>query len=113
MDSVWRTGANAATLLILESDATIGGTRVPRGSYSLYSVPSAASLTLIVSKKPGGNPPDYDKSQDLARITMESEQTPSLIDPLTISLVPEGEGAATLSLGWADRRFSTRMVILN
>ena len=34
-DQVWRTGANAATSLKTDVDLDIGGTTVPKGSYSI------------------------------------------------------------------------------
>ena len=36
---VWRTGANSATTLKTNTDLTIGGTSVPAGTYTLYSIP--------------------------------------------------------------------------
>ena len=38
---VWRTGANAATTLVTSGDLTVGGTRLPAGTYTLYTVPNA------------------------------------------------------------------------
>src|SRR5512140_2746600 len=45
-DKVWRTGANEATIFKTEADLNIGGTVVPAGSYTLYSVPSEGSWQL-------------------------------------------------------------------
>src|SRR5690349_4321198 len=36
---VWRTGANAATTLTTEADLMIGDLHVPKGTYTIYSVP--------------------------------------------------------------------------
>src|SRR5580765_2152634 len=37
---VWRTGANEATTFVVDTDVTIGGTTVPTGSYTLFTVPN-------------------------------------------------------------------------
>src|ERR1051326_9024704 len=37
---VWRTGADEATALTTEIDLNIGGTKVPAGKYTLYTLPS-------------------------------------------------------------------------
>ena len=39
-DRVWRTGANSATTLITQSDLRIGELAVPKGTYTLYSIPA-------------------------------------------------------------------------
>lgn len=105
-DSVWRTGANLATSLTTEGDVTIGGSSIPAGSYTLYSIPSANALTLIISKKPGGREPAYDPRSDLARITMKQERAASSIDPFRIWFERNGTSAGTLNIGWGDRFFS-------
>jgi hypothetical protein len=105
-DSVWRTGANLATSLVTDTDLIIGGTTIPKGSYSLFSIPRRQSLTLIVNKKPGGVIPSYDSKEDLARIEMKMETATTPIDPFTIWLEGKGRSAAVLRLGWVDRVYS-------
>src|SRR3954470_9035390 len=39
-DKVWRAGANSATKITFSKDVTISGTVVPKGSYSLFIIPS-------------------------------------------------------------------------
>lgn len=41
--NVWRTGANAATSLTTDTALAIGGTTVPAGNYTLYTVPGEKS----------------------------------------------------------------------
>jgi len=105
-DSVWRTGANFATSLVAEADLRIGGIAVPRGSYTLYSIPSTSGCTLIVSKKAAGGEPDYDRTFDLARISMKAETPTAAIDPFRIWFEPSAAASATLKLGWGDRSYS-------
>jgi hypothetical protein len=50
---VWRTGADEATLLTTKQSLDIGGTRVPAGTYSLYTLPEASGAKLIVNKQTG------------------------------------------------------------
>jgi len=47
---LWRTGANEPTILQLTFDATVAGLRVARGKYSLYTIPSEESWTLVVNR---------------------------------------------------------------
>ena len=107
-DSVWRTGANAATQLTTETGIDIGNAHVPKGSYTLYSVPTDEGLTLIISKKAGG-PAQYDPRQDLARVRMQRQKFDSSVDPFRIWLESETSGGARLHLGWADRVYEAEI----
>src|SRR5437899_1233064 len=64
-DQVWRTGANDATTLTTESDLNIGGTAVPKGTYTLYTLPSAGTWKLIINKQTGQWGTEYHQEQDL------------------------------------------------
>ena len=46
---VWRTGANEATTFVTSADITVGGTAVPAGSYTLFTIPEKDKWTLILS----------------------------------------------------------------
>src|SRR5579862_3782077 len=68
---VWRTGANEATTLKTEGDLTISGTRVPAGTYTLFTIPEPDKWTLIISKKTGEwGTPYPGESDDFARVPM-------------------------------------------
>ncbi len=108
-DSVWRTGANLATIFSTESDLVSGNVKIPKGSYTLYSIPAEKGLTLIMSKRPGGSQPQYDPSLDLARIPMALEKAPAAIDPFRIWFEQLDGHAVMLKLGWADRVYSARL----
>jgi hypothetical protein len=101
-DQVWRTGANAATSLKTSVDLTIGGTAVPKGSYTLYSLPSANGWQLIVNKQTGQWGTEYNQAQDLARIPMKVTQRSSGLELFTISLDKTGADAGTLKLEWEN-----------
>ncbi len=111
MDSVWRTGANLATTLETGADLKIGTAVVPKGAYTLYSIPSDAGMTLIISKKPGGTPPEYDPALDLVRLPLKLQKSGSMVDPFTIRLVPDGSRQVTLKISWADRTYSTTITL--
>jgi hypothetical protein len=107
-DSVWRTGANSATLLTTGVDLVVGTTTVPKGTYTLYSVPAANGLTLIISKKPGGMPA-YDPAMDQIRVPMEQTTPSSAVDPFRIWFEPAKKNSVLLRLGWSDRVYSVTL----
>jgi len=101
-DHVWRTGANAATSLKTDANLTIGGTAVPAGSYTLYTLPGESSWQLIINKQTGQWGTTYDQGQDLARIPMKVTQRPSGLEILTISFDKTGGDSAILKLEWEN-----------
>jgi hypothetical protein len=101
-DQVWRTGANAATTLKTDSDLDIGGTTVPKGTYTLYTLPGMNSWQLIVNKQTGQWGTEYNQGQDLARIPMKVTQRPSGLETFTISFDKTGGSSATLKLEWEN-----------
>jgi hypothetical protein len=106
-DSVWRTGANAVTSLWTDGEITIGGTAIPRGSYSLYSIPSERGLLLVVNRQVPGPTPEYQPALDIARISMTPLTPSAPIDPLRIWLTASSRTSCTLQLGWDTRAYST------
>lgn len=99
-DQVWRTGANAATTLKTDVALNLGGTTVPAGSYSLYTLPGANSWKLIINKQTRQWGTNYDQSQDLARVDMKVSQRSSPLEQFTISFEKTSGNSATLTLEW-------------
>jgi len=103
---VWRTGANEATTFVTTADLNVGGTAVPAGSYTLFTIPNKDKWTLILSKKTGEWGTDYPgQSNDLARIDMKASTLPSSVENFTISLEKAGAGA-NLNIDWETTRAS-------
>lgn len=102
---VWRTGADAATQLITDHELIIEGQKVPPGTYSLFSIPSAGGWTLILNREHGQWGTDYHPDRDLARIPLQVRRLTTPVERFTISLVP-ANGGGVLRLAWADREGS-------
>jgi hypothetical protein len=103
---VWRTGANEATTFVTNADLVVGGTAVPAGSYTLFTVPDKDKWTLILSKKTGEWGTQYPgATNDLARIDMKASALPTAVENLTIAFEKAGMGA-TLNIDWETTRAS-------
>lgn len=101
---VWRTGANAATTLVTDVDLQVGNARVPRGTYTLYTLPTAQGWTLIVNKQTGQWGTQYEQSRDLVRIPMQVARTPRPVEQFTISMARAQGGSNTLVMEWENVR---------
>jgi hypothetical protein len=103
---VWRTGANAATTLTTEADLNIGGTGVPAGKYTLYTLPSEGTWKLIINKQTGQWGTAYKEDQDLARVDMQKSQIAQPVEQFTISFEKSGNDGASLIMEWENTRLS-------
>jgi hypothetical protein len=106
---VWRTGANAATGFVTDKDIMLGDTRVPAGSYTLFSLPTQDGWKLIVSRKTGEWGTAYDSTADFARIPMKVSMTPHTVEQFTIGIAPQGPTAGVMTFSW-DRTVGTLAV---
>ena len=103
---VWRTGANEATTLTTPIDLNIGGTNVPAGKYTLWTLPSESGWKLIINKQTGQWGTEYNKDQDLARVDMQKSQISKPVEQFTISWKKSSENSADLVLEWETTRAS-------
>ncbi|HUO33888.1 MAG TPA: DUF2911 domain-containing protein [Candidatus Acidoferrum sp.] len=106
---VWRTGANEATTFVTTADLDVGGTTVPAGSYTIFSIPEEGKWTLIISKTTGEWGTKYSgAADDLARIPMKSSSLPSPVEDFLIAFEKTGNGCV-LHFDWEKTRASVRI----
>ena len=112
-DTVWRTGANSSTTLTTDADLTVGGTFVPKGSYSLYTLASRNGAKLIINRQTGQWGTVYDPKLDLARIDLATRTLAEPVESFTMTLVPAdpakepGPAHGKLVLAWGTTEMST------
>ena len=91
---VWCTGANWATKITTEADLDINGLKLPKGSYSIWTLPGEKQWMLIINKQTGQFHLDYDESQDFARVKMNLKALPSPVETFKIELVSAGDNTS-------------------
>jgi hypothetical protein len=104
-NSVWRTGANAATQLNTSAELVIGGATVPAGKYTVWSVPSQNGWKLILNKQTGQWGTEYHVEQDLARVDAKVETLTTPVEQLVIAFEPAA-APTTLTITWDKTRVS-------
>ena len=97
-DQVWRTGANAATTLVVGASVQLGSQPLPAGTSTLYSLPTRNGWTLIVNGQTGQWGTEYAERRDVMRVPMSV----SRIEPVvTFRITVEGGDAeGHLVLAW-------------
>ena len=70
-DKLWRTGANGATTIEFSQDVTIEGQPLAAGKYSVFSIPTAESVTIIFNTDTDQRgTSSYDEAKDALRVTV-------------------------------------------
>lgn len=99
-DAPWRTGANAATILRTSHDLVIGGTRVPAGRYSLWTIVGRTGAQLVVNRQTGQWGTEYDPAHDLARIPLTMTSGHPVREQFTFAIEPD-----RIVYAWGDVEF--------
>ena len=110
---VWRTGANAATHLVTDVDLQVGGVHLPKGRYTLYTLPSPEGWQLIVNRQTGQWGTQYDAGRDLARIPMRTTRMDEQVEQFTIRVDPRGEREGALVLEWENTRAEVPFTVVS
>jgi len=109
---VWCTGANWATKITTEADLQIGGLKVPKGSYSIWTVPNANEWTLIINKETGQFHLNYNQSLDFGRTKMNVKALPALVETFKVRFSATGGDQGTLALIWENTEASVPITVL-
>lgn len=100
-DSVWRTGANAATQLRTSHPLRFSSGELPAGTYSLFTRITPLRSELIINARAGIWGTQYSSTTDVLRIPME-RSTVAFQERFTIRVDSSGPA---LVLHWADQEF--------
>ncbi len=74
LDKAWRAGANHATTINFTQPVVIGDKEVAAGTYGFFTIPGAASWTLIVSKQADiWGSDEYKPENDVVRVTVKPQ----------------------------------------
>jgi hypothetical protein len=98
--TVWCTGANYATKITTEAPLQIGDLNLPKGEYSIWTLPNEKEWLLIVNKETGQFHLNYNPSYDFGRTKMNLKMLPSPVETFRIDLRNDGGNKGTLALIW-------------
>jgi hypothetical protein len=104
-DTLWRTGANAATQFRTSKDIELAGKLVPAGTYTLFTHAARGGYELVVNRQVGQWGTEYHPDRDLLRVTLTESLAPDT-ERFTILLTPQGADAGTLALRWGRKELS-------
>jgi hypothetical protein len=101
-DKVWRTGANEATTINFSDDVTINGQALPKGTYSLHTIPGKDEWTIVfnnVSNQWGSF--SYDPAKDALRVKAKPQAAP-FAEWMTFEIPQLSPDQATIAIHWEN-----------
>lgn len=101
-DTLWRTGANAATQFVTTRDLIVGRDTLRAGAYSLWTrvSPGNSGYALVFNGQTGQWGTEHHAERDVLSVPLSVERMNGPVERFTIRL-PSGGRAATLRLEWA------------
>ena len=100
-NKLWRTGANAATIIRFSEPVEIKGKKVDTGSYALYTVPGNEYWEVILNKGVNNWGVDgYKESEDVIRVKVEPMKIDSRIETFTMQFAEIKPESCELHIMW-------------
>jgi hypothetical protein len=110
-DTLWRTGANAATQFRTSVPLVVGGQSVPAGTYTLWTIAVPGRYQLVFNRQIGQWGTVYDPAQDLVRVPLGVLQlTGQPIERFTIA-IDQAAAGGVIRLRWDDTELSVPFTV--
>jgi hypothetical protein len=110
--TVWRTGANSATVIKFTDDVTIEGKKIPSGEYGLFSIPGENEWTIIINKQPKQwGAYTYKEADDYVRFKVKTEHLATLTETLTLAFANVLPTTCDLHMTWEHSGFTIHLAI--
>jgi len=101
-DKVWRTGANEATTIAFSDDVTINGQPLPKGTYSLHTIPGKDEWTIVFNTTANQwGSFNYDPAKDALRVKAKPHGD-EFHEWLTFEIPDVSPDSATIAIKWAN-----------
>ena len=111
-DSVWRTGANAATQIVATRDLVFGPDTLRAGAYSVWTrvAPNNGAYSLVFNSQTGQWGTEHHSERDVLSVPLSVERLPASVEKFTIHIVPLGHGSQ-LRLEWASMALTVPVTV--
>jgi len=105
--SVWRTGANSATKIVLSTDAKIGGKEVKAGTYSILSTPmEEGSWKVFFNTDLNVQEGSYKAENNVAALDVEVMKSNDKVETMTFWFANVKPGSMDLMFAWENTSWS-------
>jgi hypothetical protein len=108
--TIWRTGANACTVISFSDNVSINGQTLPAGEYSFFTIPTENEWTVIFNKntKLWGSD-GYKQEEDVLRLNVKPDMNAPFTETMLFAFDNIKIDGADLQLMWANMKLSLRI----
>jgi Protein of unknown function (DUF2911) len=100
-NELWRTGANANTILKFNDPVEINGKMIDTGSYSLYTIPNKGMWEIIINKGTTNWGTDgYKDSLDVLRFKVPVVNLNDMVETMTMQFMNVKPESCDLNIAW-------------
>lgn len=99
---MWRTGANANSTVLFSEDVEIGGTKVAKGKYAIFTIPKVDSWEVIFYKDTNswGLPEKFEESKVAARTNVKPVMLNRNVETFSIGINDLHNDGGTIEIAW-------------
>lgn len=111
---IWRVGANASTKITFDTDVTILGNLLPKGTYALYAFPEAKIWEVVFhnnTKHWGDGRKNYDPKEDALRVKITSKELESFQENFLITFDEIDHNALSMLWRWESTEIEIPIVV--
>ncbi len=113
--SLWRTGANASTKVTFSDDVTVGGTKLAKGMYALYTVPGEKEWSIVFYKNTtlwgAPAPADFKEEDVAARFNVPVQAIHDRVETFTMNFNNLKNNGADLEIIWENTKVAIPIVV--
>ena len=112
-DVMWRTGANANSVVTFSDEVTIGCKTLKKGSYAVFTKPSAGSWSVYfyADTNNWGMPANWDDSKVAAMINVPVQKSSIPTETFTMEIGDVSNNGATLHIRWENTHVSVPFMV--
>lgn len=106
-DEVWVTGAHKATNINFDNDVIVGGTKIKKGKYGLFTIPGENQWIIIINEKWDMHlADDYDQQSDIVRVKADVNILEKAVEALTFEVISVDDTKGNVTIKWANSSVS-------
>ncbi|MDE0471777.1 MAG: DUF2911 domain-containing protein [Ekhidna sp.] len=111
---IWRTGANAGSMISFSTDVKVAGQDVKAGEYQIVSKPGPSEWDVMFISEPiGGTESAYDESKAVMKTTVKPSEPAGTVERMTFQItdISEDNTSANIQFAWENTMWSIPMEV--
>jgi hypothetical protein len=109
-NEVWRAGANENTTIAFSSPVSVGGQKLPAGTYGLHMIPTEKDWTVALSTVSSAwGSFSYDAKEDATRVMVTPQPSTDFVERLAYTFDDPTDSSVLVALRWEQLKIPFRI----